>query len=68
MIYVAVLLGMSIHPNKQALIRLLLADKTPTKLPLKYFAYIDVFLSDFAIGLLEHTSMNDYAIELKDNK
>ena len=49
-------------------IRLLLADKTPTKVSTKYSDYTDVFLFDLVIKLPENTSIIKYAIELVDDK
>lgn len=47
---------------------MLLANKTPPDVLFRYSDYADVFLSILAMGLQEHISINDYAIELEENK
>ncbi len=42
-------------------------DETPTKVPSKYADFADVFLLKLAAELLEHTEINDHAIELVDD-
>ena len=59
---------MLVHPSCQVQIRLLLADKTPTKVPLEYLDYADNFLFDLAIELSENTGINEYAIKLVEGK
>ena len=57
-----------IYPSRQIQIRLLLADKAPTEVLLKYSDYTDVFLFDLAIELSENTGMNEHAIKLVEVK
>lgn len=71
MIYVATLLTtltMQVHPSYQAQVGLLLADKVPIKVSLKDLDYNDVFSFDIAMELSENTSMNEYIIELIEDK
>ena len=42
----------------------LIAKEAPTKIPVKYAEFANVFSSDLASGLPEHTKINDCAIEL----
>ncbi len=70
-VYVAALsvyLGEEIHPSKRAQIVHLKADEAPTKVPSEYADFADVFSPKLAVELLEHTGMNDYAIELVDDR
>ncbi len=55
------------HPSRRAQIAYLKADEVPTKVPSEYVDFIDVFLPKLAAELLEHTGINDYAIELVDD-
>ena len=59
---------MTIHPAQAAQIAALKQDEAPTKVPLKYADYSDIFLFDMAMELPEHTSINKHAIELQDGK
>ena len=59
---------MPVHLSYQAEIRLLLADKAPTKIPSKYLDYADIFLFDLIIELVENTGMNKHAIKLVEDK
>ena len=70
MVYVATLSTpmMPVYLSHWAQIRLLIAEKTPTRVLSKYSDYADVFLFDFAIELSENTGMNEYAIELEEGK
>ena len=52
------------HPSMGAQIAHLKANKAFTKVPSKYTDFADIFLSKLAIELLEHTEINNYAIEL----
>ncbi len=42
-------------------------DKAPSKVPSKYIDFADIFSSELAAKLLEHTGINDHAIELVDD-
>ncbi len=77
MVYVAALelaIAMPIHPSKasQVLDDPTLAapqwDKAFTKIPAEYSDYADVFSSDLAMELPEHTGMNEHTIELIEGK
>ena len=64
----APLAGMAIHPSWEAQILVLIQDKTPTEVLSEYANYVDVFLFDLAIELPKNTGINEYAIELQDDK
>ena len=55
---------LDIHPSWRPQISGLIAKETPTKVLAKYSDFADVFSSDFASELPEHTGINDHAIEL----
>ncbi len=55
------------HPSKSAQIAYLKANEAPTKVPSEYADFADVFLLKLATELLEHTGINNYAIELGDD-
>lgn len=57
-----------VYPSYQAQVRLLLANKAFIKDLSKYLDYIDVFLSNLIMELLENTSMNEYIIKLIKDK
>ncbi len=60
-------LGDKIHSLKKAQIAHLKADEAPTKVSNEYVDFTDVFSSKLAAKLLEHTKINDHAIELVDD-
>ena len=69
-IYVAALsvyLGDEVHPLRKAQIAHLKANKAFSKVPSKYTDFADVFFLKLAAKLLEHTGINDHAIELVDD-
>ena len=45
----------------------LVANETFTSIPTKYSDFADIFSPELASKLLEHTGINDHAIELGDN-
>ena len=55
---------LNIYPFRRPQISDLIVEKTPTKVPDKYFDFADVFSSDLASKLPEHTGINDNTIEL----
>ncbi len=55
------------HLSKRAQIAYLIADKVLSKVPSKYANFADVFSPKLATELLEHTGINDHAIEFVDN-
>ncbi len=59
--------GDEVYPSKRAQIAYLKANEAPTKVPSKYADFTDIFLPKLAAELLEHTKINDYAIELVDD-
>ena len=52
------------HLEKQAQIRTLLYDKTPTFVPIKYSNYNNIFSIENIVELLKHNKINDHAIKL----
>ena len=59
---------MLIYSKKQVSIRVLLFDKTFTKVLAKYFDYNNIFLAENVVKLLKNTKINRYVIKLKKNK
>ena len=45
----------------------LIAEEAPTKVPAEYSDFANIFSSNLASELLEHTRINDHAIELVDD-
>ena len=69
MVYIAALAKsttMPIHPSCQAQVALLISEKTG--ILTKYSKFSNVFSSGSIIELLEHIGINDYPINLLDNK
>ena len=58
------LLELNIHPFCRPQVSGLIVKKAPTKVPAKYSDFADVFSSDLASELPEHTGINDHAIKL----
>ena len=56
----------SVHPSRQAQIASL--DVEEVTIPAEYSDYANVFSSDSAAGLPEHTSINNHPIDLIDDK
>ena len=59
---------LNIHPFRKPQIFGLIAKKAPTKVPVEYSDFADVFSLDLASKLPEHTRINDHAIELVDGQ
>ena len=57
---------MPIHPSRQAQVAALTSEETG--IPAEYSDFSDVFSSDSAAELPEHTRINDYPIDLLDDK
>ena len=55
-----------VHPSHRTQRTSLIANETPTKVPIEYANFADVFSPDLASKPPEHTGINDYAIELVD--
>ena len=55
-----------VHPSRRPQRTSLIAEETPTKVPVEYADFANVFSPDLASELPEHTGINDYAIELVD--
>ena len=45
-----------------------MANEAPTSIPTEYSDFTDVFFPELASELLEHTGINDHAIELVDDR
>lgn len=58
----------SIHPSQATQIVALQWDKASTKVPFEYANYADIFSFDLAMELPESTGINEYAIELVEEK
>ena len=69
-VYVTTLedLELAIHPSRAPLLAVRQQYKAPTKIPLEYRDYADVFSLDMAIELSENTSINENAIELVEGR
>ena len=59
---------MPVHSEKQTQIGALLFDKAPTEVPAEYSDYSNVFSTENAAELPEHTGMNDHAIKQEEGK
>ena len=59
---------MPVHSKKQAQIGALLFDEAPTKIPVEYFEYNNIFSAKNAAELPESNEINEHAIELKKDK
>lgn len=59
---------MSIHPSWAAQIASLIADEAPVTVSAEYSVFADVFSSESAAELPEHTRINDHPIELIDGQ
>ena len=61
-------LELNVHPCRRPQVSSLIAEEAPTKVPAKYSDFTDVFSPDLVSKLLEHTGINDHAIELVDGQ
>ena len=61
-------LKLNVHTSRRPQISGLIAEEAPTKVPDEYVDFADVFSPDLASELLEHTRINDHAIELVDSQ
>ncbi len=59
--------GDEVHPSRRTQIAHLKADEVFSKLSSEYANFADTFSPKLAVELLEHTGINDHAIELVDN-
>ena len=62
------LLELDVHPSRRPQVSGLIAKEAPTKVPAEYSDFADVFSSDLASELPEHTGINDHVIELVDGQ
>ena len=56
-----------VHPSYRPQIAALVTNKALTTIPTKYSNFADIFFSELASELPEHTKINDHAIELVDD-
>ncbi len=56
-----------VHPSRRTQIAHLKADEAPTEVQSEYADFADVFLLKLAVELLEHTGINNHAMELVNN-
>lgn len=59
---------MQVYPSCQAQLELLLADKAPTKISPEYSNYAENFLFNHSIELPKNIGINEYIIELLEDK
>ena len=57
-----------VYSKKQVQVGALIIDEAPTAVPAEYSNYNNVFSAKYAVKLLKHTEMNDYAIKLEKSK
>ena len=57
----------NVYPSCRAQIAVLMANEAPTSIPTESSDFADVFSPELASELLEHTGINDHAIELVDD-
>ena len=55
-----------VHPSRRPQRTSLIAEETPTKVPVEYADFADVFSPDLASKLPEHAGVDDHVIELVD--
>lgn len=67
-VHLSALLALLIDSTWDGYLEWLLVDETLTKVSPKYSDDTNVFSSSLAIGLLEHTGMNNYAVNLEEDK
>ena len=56
--------SLDVHPSRRPQISGLIAKEAPTKVPVEYLDFADVFSPELASELPEHAGINDHAIEL----
>ena len=59
--------SLDVHPSRRPQISSLIAKEVLTKVPVEYSNFVDVFSPDLASELLEHSGINDHAIELVES-
>lgn len=62
------LLKITTHSLQKVQITVLKQNKASTKVPSKYFNFVEVFSKEKVLMLLEQTNLNKHAIKLKNNK
>ena len=53
-----------VHPSRKPQITGLIAEETPTKVPVEYADFADVLPPDLGSKLPDHTGINDHSVEL----
>ena len=59
-------LKLDVHTSRRPQISGVIAEEAPTKVPVEYANFVDVFSPDLASKLPDHTRINDHSIELVD--
>ena len=59
---------MPVHVENQAQVGALIFNEAPTKIPVEYFDYNNVFSAENVAELLENTGINEHAIKLEEGK
>ena len=59
---------MPVHSKRQVQVGALLFNKALTEVPAEYSNYSDVFSAECTAELSENTGINEYAIELEEDK
>ena len=62
------LTSLNVHSFREPQISDLIVEEAPTKVPVEYSDFADVFSPDLAMELLEYTEINTYAIDLEEGK
>ena len=66
--YVVHAASLDVHPSRRPQISGLIAEEAPTKVPVEYLDFTDIFSPDLASELPEHIGINDHAIELVEGQ
>ena len=61
-------LKLNVYFSRRSQIFGLIAEEAPTKVPIEYLDFVDVFSPDLAFKLPKHTKINDHAIELVEDQ
>ena len=61
-------LKLDVHPSCRSQVSGLIAKEAPTKVPVEYSDFADIFSPDLTSELPEHTGINDHNIELVDGQ
>ena len=59
-------LNLDVHTSRKPQISGVIAKEAPTKVPVEYADFVNMFSPDLVSELLDHTGINDHSIELVD--